>query len=257
MTITTFNAAGLRARMPLVLDWLAENEPDVLVIQETKVEDDKFPMLDFDGLGYHVAINGQKSWNGVAIISREPINNVRRGFLDDFMPSDARIIAGEVNGVQIVNTYVPNGNTVGSEKFEYKLAWLDRFRRYLDENFRPDEPFVWLGDINVAPKPEDVYDSRRFYGGVGHHPDEFKRLDRIVEFGLTDLFRKHHQEPGQFTFWDFVLPNGVKRNLGWRIDHVYATQVMADLCTDCVIDRAAREAEKPSDHTFVTAHFDV
>jgi exodeoxyribonuclease-3 len=239
------------------VEWIAENEPDVLAIQETKVEDDKFPREAFEELGYEIALHGQKSWNGVATLSRRPIRNVRQGFMDELMPTDARVLTVEVDGIPIVNTYVPNGNTVGSDKFDYKLRWMERFRRFLDEHFRPDEPLIWLGDINVAPTPLDVYDSKRFYGGVGHHPDEMSRLATIVDFGLTDLFRKHTAEGGHYTFWDFTLPRGVDRNLGWRIDHIYATEPLAKLCTDCTIDVAARKLPKPSDHTFVTATLDL
>lgn len=241
--------------MPLLLDWLAVHEPEVLAIQETKVEDDKFPMSDFEELGYHGAIHGQKSWNGVATLSRHAIQNVRLGFGDELFPNDCRILACEVNGFKIVNTYVPNGTAVGTDKWDYKLRWLDRFSQYLRQNFRPDEPFVWLGDINIAPKPEDVYNSRRFFGGVGHHPEEFKRLAQIVDFGLTDVFRNLHKEPGYYSYFDFVIPNAVTRNLGWRIDHIYATAPLVERCTACVIDLDARKEEKPSDHTFVVADF--
>ncbi len=146
---------------------------------------------------------------------------------------------------------------MGSDKFEYKLRWLERFRQFLDENFRPSDPIVWLGDINIAPKPEDVYDSRKFYGGVGHHPDEFSRLGRIVEFGLVDLFRQFDQGPNHYTYWDFVIPNSFKRNLGWRIDHIYVTESLSGRAVSCTIDREAREFERPSDHTFVVAQLDV
>lgn len=257
MKIATFNAASIRARLPLTLDWLAENEPDILAVQETKVEDDKFPVGDFEDLGYHVAIHGQKSWNGVCLLSRSPLSNVRTGFDDDLMPTDCRIITAEVDGIQIINTYVPNGNTVGSEKWVYKMAWLERFARFLRERYRSDEPLIWLGDINVARFPEDVFDSAKMLGGVGHHPDEFSRLDAILDFGLSDMFRKFTQGPGHYTFWDFTVPNGFKRNIGWRIDHIYATEPIANLCLDCEIDREARQRERPSDHTFVTAQFDL
>lgn len=257
MKVVTYNAAGIRARQSQLVEWLAENEPDVIAIQETKVEDSKFPSEPFEELGYEIAIHGQKSWNGVALLSRSPISNVRMGFGDELMPNDARIIAATINGVQFINTYVPNGNTVGSEKFEYKLKWLERFRTYLDQNFHPQEPLIWFGDINIAPTADDVYDSKRFYGGVGHHPDEFSRLANIVDFGLIDLYRQFTTGPGHYTFWDFTLPRGVERNLGWRIDHIYGTESIAKLCTDCDIDKEARRMEKPSDHTFVLADLDV
>jgi len=257
MKIATFNAASVRARLPLLVEWLATEEPDVLAIQETKVEDDKFPREEIEDLGYQIAVHGQKSWNGVAIVSRHPINAVKTGFSDELFPNDCRIIACEVNGVSIVNTYVPNGNTVGSDKFIYKLGWLERFRTYLDQNYRPTEPLVWLGDINVAPEPQDVYDSKRMLGSVGHHPDEFVRLAKIVDFGLVDVFRQFETGPSHYTFWDFTIPRSVERNLGWRIDHIYATPPLAALCQSCTIDTGARSWPRPSDHTFVVADFDI
>jgi exodeoxyribonuclease-3 len=256
MRVATYNAASVRARLPIILEWLAEFEPDVLAIQETKVEDSKFPVADFEDLGYQVALNGQKAWNGVALLSRNPICEVRPGFGDELWANDARVLSGEIDGVAIVNTYVPNGSEVGSDKFAYKLKWLERFAQYLRQRFSPQQPLIWLGDINIAPTPADVYDSKRFYGGVGHHPDEFSRLARILEFGLEDVYRRLHPEPGAYTFWDFVIPRSVERNLGWRIDHIYATAPMAARLRACEIDVAARSAPKPSDHTFLYADFE-
>lgn len=257
MTIATYNAAGIRARLDSLLDWMATNEPDVVAIQETKVEDSKFPLEAFEELGYHAAIHGQKAWNGVAILSRSIPTNVRRGFEDPTMPEDARLVSCEIDGITFINTYVPNGSSVDSEKFLYKLQWLERFRRYLDENIHPNQPAIWMGDINIAPTPDDVYDSPRFMGGVGHHPEEFMRLSNILSFGLTDLFRMHHGGAGLYSFFDFVIPNAAKRNLGWRIDHIYATEPLVSKCTECFIDRDARMSDKPSDHTFVVATLDV
>lgn len=243
--------------MPLLIEWLAEHEPDVLAIQETKVEDSKFPLDDIADLGYEVALHGQKSWNGVATLSRQGITDIKLGFGDELFPNDARILRCTVNGVKIINTYVPNGTAVGTEKWDYKLRWLDRFAQMLRTEYRPDEPLVWLGDINIAPKPIDVYNSSRFFGGVGHNPEEFKRLQAIVDFGLEDVFRKHHPEPGYYSYFDFVIVTSVQKNFGWRIDHIYATEPMAKRCTECVIDLEARRAEKPSDHTFVVADFEL
>ncbi|MBI1757207.1 MAG: exodeoxyribonuclease III [Fimbriimonas ginsengisoli] len=257
MRIATYNAASVRARLPLILDWLAEHEPDVLAIQETKVEDDKFPTAAFDDLGYHVSLNGQKAWNGVATLSLMPPSRVQRGFGDPLFPEDARLIACDVGGLEIVNTYVPNGSAVGSDKFEYKLRWLGRFAAFLRERYRPDQPLLWLGDINIAPTPDDVYDSRKFAGQVGHHPLEFEALRRIVDFGFTDLFRKFHEGPGLYTYWDFVIPRSVERNLGWRIDHLYGTKPVAERCTSCEIEHLARSVDKPSDHTFVFAEINL
>jgi exodeoxyribonuclease-3 len=257
VTVATFNAASIRARLPLLTEWIAEYEPDILAIQETKVEDEKFPREEFEEMGYHLALHGQKSWNGVATLSLHPITNVRQGFMDELFPSDARIVTCETAGITLINTYVPNGSAVGSDKFEYKLKWLDRFDRFLRENFRPDEKLIWTGDINIAPKSIDVYNPAKYYGKVGHHPEEIRRLEKILSFGLDDVFRKHHPEAGYFTYWDFVIVTAYAKNFGWRIDHIYATEPLASKCTECVIHREARGLEKPSDHTFVVATFDV
>ncbi|RYG86680.1 exodeoxyribonuclease III, partial [bacterium] len=229
----------------------------VLAIQETKVEDDKFPRTEFEELGYELALNGQKSWNGVALVSRLPIENVRRGFGDDLMPEDARIVSATIAGVEIVNTYVPNGSAVGSEKWGYKMRWMERFARYLRERYTPEAPLLWLGDVNVAPNPIDVHDSPRFYGGVGHHPDEFARLDRILEWGLTDAFRQLHPEAIEYSFFDFTLPRALDRNLGWRIDHIYLSSTLLPSLERAWIDRDARAGEKPSDHTYVVCDLDL
>lgn len=253
MVVASFNAASVRARLPILLNWLESRDPDVLAIQETKVEDDKFPIAEFEELGYFGYLHGQKSWNGVCLLSKRPMNNVRHGFPDPSMPVDARIIYGELDGVSIINTYVPNGNTVGSEKWEYKMLWLEKFAEFLRQNFDPQKPVVWLGDINIAPQPIDVYDSPKLLGGVGHHPDEFARLEQIRAFGLTDLFRHFEPDTQEYTFWDFTIPQAVARKKGWRIDHIYVTQALLGSAKRCWIDLEPRKWERPSDHTFVIA----
>ncbi len=253
MRLATFNANSVRVRLPIILEWLAEFEPDVLALQEIKCEDSKFPVAEFEEWGWHAAVHGQKARYGVALISRRPLRSVRTGFGDPLFPEDCRIITAELDGVAIVNTYVPNGTEVGTDKWVYKLRWLERFRTMLAERYRPTDPLVWLGDINIAPTPEDVYEPKRHLGGVGHHPDEFERLAAITSWGLEDVFRRFHQGPGHYTYWDFVIPRAPERNLGWRIDHIYATAALADRFTGCTIDKDPRSAERPSDHTFVYA----
>ncbi|HZH98554.1 MAG TPA: exodeoxyribonuclease III [Fimbriimonadaceae bacterium] len=257
MKIATFNANSVRQRLPIIIEWLCEHEPDVLALQETKCEDGKFPIADFEEAGYHVALNGQKGFNGVATISREPLLNVRKGFEDPLFPEDARILIGEYQGVPIINTYVPNGTAVGSDKFDYKLRWLWRFRQMLMERYSPTLPLLWLGDINIAPTSDDVYNPRKFFGGVGHHPQEMEALAAIRDWGLVDCFRKFTQGPGHYTYWDYVILTSVPKNFGWRIDHIYASTALAKLCTGCEVDREPRSKEKPSDHTPVWAEFDV
>lgn len=249
MRIATYNCNSVRLRMPIILEWLAEHEPDVLALQEIKCENDKFPLFDLEEMGWQVAVNGQKTWNGVAIVSRHPIREVRTGMGDPAFPEDARIITAEIEGVRIANTYVPNGTKVGTDKFDYKLRWLERIKTLLVQQSID----VWLGDINIALKPEDVYDSKRVYGGVGHHPEEFARLNAILDLGYEDLFRKFTQGPGHFTYWDYFIKTAFERNNGWRIDHIYGRGGAASSCTQCQIDLEPRRQERPSDHTVVWA----
>lgn len=249
MRIATYNCNSVRLRMPIILEWLAEHEPDVLALQEIKCENDKFPLFDLEEMGWQVAVNGQKTWNGVAIISRHPIRDVRTGMGDPGFPEDARIITAEIEGLRIANTYVPNGTKVGSDKFDYKLRWLERIKTLLIQQAID----VWLGDINIAPNPEDVYDSKRVYGGVGHHPEEFARLNAIIELGFEDLFRKFTLGPGHYTYWDYFIKTAFERNNGWRIDHIYGRGPAASACTQCQIDLEPRRQERPSDHTVVWA----
>ena len=254
MRVATFNAASVRARLPLLVDWLQENPVDVLGIQETKVENEKFPRAEFEDLGYELALNGQKSWNGVALLSKHPMTDIELGFGDPDFREEARTISATINGIRMINTYVPNGNAVGNEKWQYKMQWLEKFREFLDRQDKSKQ-LLWMGDINVAPQPHDVFDSAKLLGQVGHHPDEFSRLTNIVSYGLIDLFRLFNFEGGHYTFWDFVVPAALQRGIGWRIDHIYTTEQLAERCTSCVIDVEARKREKPSDHTFVIAEF--
>lgn len=256
LRIATYNAAGLRARMPTLLPWMEANEPDVFALQETKVEDGLFPREPFEEMGYEIAVNGQKGFNGVALLSRLPMENVRKGLGDDLLPEDARVISARIAGVEIVNTYLPNGNAVGNEMWAHKMRWMESFARVLRARYSPEDPLIWLGDVNVAPKPEDVYDSRRVLGGVGHHPDEFARLNAILSFGLTDLWRAAHPGTREYTFYDFRA-RALDRDEGWRIDHIYGTGALSGSVERIWIDGAARRGEKPSDHTFVVADLDI
>lgn len=257
MRIATFNANSIRLRLEVILEWMAEHEADVMAIQETKVDDNNFPREAIEDCGYHVVFHGQKTHYGVATISRMAPNDVRVGMDDPTWPDDKRIVAATYDGIRVINTYVPNGTKVGSEKFDYKLRWLERFMERLRVEVKSHPKSVWLGDINIAPKPEDVHDSKRLWGSVGHHPEEIKRLSAIVtDLGLVDCFRKFNQGEGQFTFWEMFRPQIFERNLGWRIDHIYATPALSELCLACEIDRGPRSGVRPSDHTVVYADFE-
>ena len=255
MRIASFNVNSLRARLPVVLGWLAERRPDVLCVQETKVQDVDFPTDAFDKTDYRYAFKGQKSYNGVAIFSRSEIANVQFGFADE--PKDeARLIKAEVNGIFVVNTYIPQGYMPESEKFEYKLDWFRRLVKFFGENFRPSDAVLWVGDFNVAREAIDVYDPEGLLGHVCYHPEVHKALNEVVEWGFVDVFRMHCSEPGQYTFWDYRLRGSFGRNLGWRLDHIMATEPLAKKSTACYIDKKPRLAERPSDHTPIVAEFD-
>lgn len=256
MKVATFNANSIRARLPIVLDWLAENRPDVLALQETKVDDSQFPVREFQDVGWHVAMHGTRGRNGVALIASSPILGVSVGFEDGAWPDDGRLIAGRVGGLWVLNTYVPNGTAVGSEQFDYKLRWLRRFARYVADRFKVTDPVVWMGDINIAPTEEDLYNPKKYRGSVGFHPDEIAVLDEVKSWGWVDVFRRLNFGGGHYTYWDYVIPRSVERNLGWRIDHIYAPPHVAEKCKACYIDREPRTRERPSDHTFVVAEFD-
>ncbi|MGE0002284.1 MAG: exodeoxyribonuclease III [Fimbriimonadaceae bacterium] len=257
MRIATFNVNSVRARLPILERWLAEAEPDVVALQEVKVEDGLFPREPIEALGYHCAVYGQKAYHGVGLLAKKPIEIVEAGLTGDGMLDDKRVLHCVVDGVAIVNTYVPNGTRVGTDKFSYKLAWLERFKEVLEERYRPEDRVVWLGDINIAPSEDDVYEPDRHVGSVGFHPEEKSRLRAILEGGWTDCFRKFTQGEGHYTFWEYMIPNGFKRNLGWRIDHVYASPGIVGACTDCAVDKEPRTWERPSDHTPVVATFNL
>jgi len=255
MKVASFNVNSLRARLPIVLGWLGECQPDVLCVQETKVQDTDFPVDAFKESGYVYAFKGQKSYNGVAIFSRSEMENIKFGF-DDEPRDQARLIKAEINGIVIVNTYIPQGYLPESEKFEYKLNWFERLLKYFDKNFRPTDPVLWVGDFNIAPEPIDVYDPAGLLGHVCFHPEAHKALDKVMRWGFVDVFRMHCSEAGRYTFWDYRLRNSVERNLGWRLDHIMATQPLAQTSTACYIDKNVRLAERPSDHTPIIAEFE-
>lgn len=255
MRIASFNVNSLRARLPIVLEWLAERKPDILAIQETKVQDIDFPTDVFDKTGYKYAFKGQKSYNGVAIFSKGEIEDVQYGF-DDEPRDEARLIKAEIEGITIINTYVPQGYLPDTEKFEYKINWFNRLHKFFDRNFKPAQSVLWLGDFNVAPEAIDVYDPEGLWGHVCYHPRVQQALSEVVRWGFIDAFRMHCKEPGQYTFWDFRLRNSVKRNLGWRLDHIMATKPLAERSISCYIDKEPRLANRPSDHTPIIAEFD-
>ncbi len=255
MKIASFNVNSVRMRMPVLVEWLGKNRPDVLALQETKVQDHEFPAAAFEAIGYRSAFRGQKSYNGVALLSPHAIEDVEAGLLDD--PRDeARLIKGVVQGVTLINTYVPQGVAADAEQFRYKLDWFRRLLAYVRAKFDPSQPVLWAGDLNIAPEAIDVYDPVGLQGHVCFHPLVQAALREVMAWGFTDLFRLHHPEGGQYTFWDYRAPYTLKRNMGWRLDHLMATAPLRDRCRACTIDKEPRMAAKPSDHTPIMAEFD-
>jgi len=255
MKIATFNVNGLRARLPIVLKWLQDNQPDVLCLQETKVQDPEFPADAFAQTGYKFVFSGQKSYNGVAVFSKSLFEDTGFGF-DDEPKDQSRFLRTQINGITIINTYVPQGYMPDSEQFQYKLNWFRRLRKYFETNFKPNDAVLWVGDLNVAPEAIDVYDPEGLEGHVCFRNEVREAIKNVCSWGLVDLFRMHCKDSGRYTFWDYRERNTFKRNLGWRLDHIMATKALAEKCTTCYIDKEPRKADRPSDHTPVTAEFD-
>jgi len=258
LKVATFNANSIRSRMPLVLDWMGRESPDILCFQETKVQDPDFPADPFREAGYHVVFRGQKGYAGVAIASKEEPVDVAFGFDDGGEPDEARLVRATIRGIPVVNTYVPQGRSVDSPHFRYKLEWLARLRAFFERHYSPNEPLLWVGDFNVAPEEIDVHNPKRLKNHVDFHPEARAALERVREWGFVDVFRLHHPgEPGQYTFWDYRVRGAVERGLGWRVDHIWATKPLAEKSTAAWVDVQARLAERPSDHTFLVAEFAV
>jgi len=257
MKIATWNVNGIRARVEGILRFLADQQPDVLCIQETKVQDTDFPAEPFEQAGYQCAFSGEKAYNGVAILSSLPLKRVHAGF-DDREPADAsRLIMATASRLPIVNTYVPQGRQADSEHFQYKLQWFERILGFFDRNFTPRRQVLWVGDLNVAPEDRDVYDPKRLRGHVDFHPEAQAAMQRVVEWGFVDCFRLHNDQEGQYTYYDYRMATALETNRGWRVDHIFATRPLAKKCTASHIDLKPRTGEKPSDHTPLIAEFDL
>jgi exodeoxyribonuclease-3 len=253
--IASWNVNSIRQRLPHLQDWLAAAAPDVACLQETKVQDHEFPRDAYEALGYHVHIYGQKSYNGVAIFSRTAPEEVSLGFPGEPLEAQRRVIAATVQGIRVVNVYIPNGESVGSEKFAYKMRFLEQLHDYLAAEIAAGRPLLLCGDFNIAPADADVYDPERLRETIMFHASEHAFLDRLRALGLTDTFRLINPEAsGQYSWWDYRM-NAFKRNIGYRIDHLWVTPDLAARCVESRIDRDERAREKPSDHAPVVAGF--
>lgn len=255
--IATYNVNSIRSRLHIVLPWLRENRPDVLCMQETKVEDSKFPSREFEEAGYRVYFSGGKKGNGVAIASVHEPEGLSCGFEGE-EPDRDRLIRARFAGISIINTYVPQGFKIDSPRFAHKLKWCERFRNFLEKDYSPRKPLIWCGDLNVAREDIDVHNPKRLLGHVDFNPLVWEAFDKVKAWGLVDVFRQFHPgEPGQYTFFDYRIPGTVERKLGWRVDHILATAPLAKKCVDCRIDMGPRLAEKASDHTVMVADFKI
>jgi len=253
MRVATWNVNSLNVRLPHLLDWLERERPDVVCLQETKVEDPKFPAAALEAAGYGSAFAGQKAYNGVAILARAPLTEVQLGIpgLDDHQK---RVVSAGAGDIRVVCAYVPNGQAVGTEKYEYKLKWLRAFADALRAELAAHPKLVVLGDYNVAPEDRDVHDPKLWAGQVLCSEPERAAFRRLLELGLQDGFRLFDQPEKSFTWWDYRL-SAFKRNMGLRIDHILVSPVLAAKCRSCVIDKTPRSLERPSDHAPVVAEF--
>jgi exodeoxyribonuclease-3 len=256
--LATYNVNSIRSRLHIIIPWLKKNRPDVFCMQETKVEDERFPVKDFQDAGYHVVFKGEKRYNGVAMASLEKPQEIVFG-LDDQGPADSdRLISGVFSGIAVVNTYVPQGYDRESPRFQYKLQWFKRLKEFFARHYSPAQLLVWCGDLNVAPEEIDVHNPKRLLGHVCFNTEVWEGFSSIKSWGLVDVFRKHHPgEAGQYTFFDYRVPKSVERGQGWRVDHILATPPLAGKSINCSIDMKPRLAEKTSDHTIVFAEFQV
>jgi exodeoxyribonuclease-3 len=246
--LASWNVNSVRARKERLLRWLDTKKPDVLCLQEIKVTEEEFPLEEVRSLGYHAALHGQKAYNGVAILSRTEPALLETGF-----DEQARLLAATIGGVRVVSVYAPNGHAVGSDKWVYKLAWLERLRQFVER--QPlDLPMALCGDFNVAPEPKDVHDPHLWESTVLFHPEARAALARVVGPGLYDTFRKHHAEAGRYSWWDYRML-GFPKNRGLRIDLILATAPLLLRCTGAGIDRDERKGTLPSDHAPVFAEF--
>jgi len=255
MKIATWNVNSLKVRLPHVLEWLDAARPDVLVLQEIKQETAAFPADTFVEAGYHGVASGQKTYNGVALLSRKPSQDHVTD-LPGFDDPQRRVLAATVDGVRIVNLYVPNGSEVGSEKYAYKLDWLKALRRFLADELATFERLVVLGDFNIAPEDRDVYDPEKWGDAILCSPAERAALRELLELGLVDVFRQFEQPEKSFSWWDYRAA-GFRRNAGLRIDLILASPALAAACRASFIDREPRTWDRPSDHTPVVAEFSV
>ena len=253
--IATWNVNSLRVRLPHVLMWLKQHQPDVLALQEIKVVDEEFPHAVFQEIGYQAVASGQKTYNGVAVLTRDKASDLVTGF-PTYEDPQRRVLAVTINGVRVLNLYVPNGESITSTKYQYKLDWLAKLNGFMQTEIQRYPHFVMLGDFNIAPEEIDVHDPAQWEGSVLFSKPERDAFKTMLKAGMRDCFRLHSPAEKMFSWWDYRL-NAFKRDLGLRIDHILASDALANKCNKCHIDKATRALERPSDHAPVIAEFDL
>jgi len=256
--IATYNVNSIRSRLHIIIPWLQSHRPDAFCMQETKVEDDKFPAQEFHDAGYHVSFKGEKSYNGIAMATRQKPDRLNFGFRDGGPEDETRLMRAVVAGIPVLNTYVPQGRERPSTFFTYKLEWFQRLRKLLEKEYSSAAPLIWCGDLNVAPEAIDVHNPKRLLGHVDFNPEVWDAFKAVTSWGLADVYRKHHPgEAGRYTFFDYRVPKSVERGLGWRVDHILATGILVARSRSCTIDIEPRLSIKSSDHTILTADFEI
>jgi exodeoxyribonuclease III len=251
MKIATWNVNSLKVRLPHVVDWLAAHQPDVLCLQETKTEDHKFPVAELEATGYHITYAGQKTYNGVALLSKIPAQNIVVG-IPGYADEQKRVLSATFNDVRAICAYIPNGQAVDSEKYQYKLTWLTALNAWLKNELAQHHKLALLGDYNIAPEDRDVHDPAAWIGQVLVSEPERDKFREMIAMGLKDSFRLFDQPEKSFSWWDYRMM-GFRRNFGMRIDHILLSETLAAQCTSCIIDKEPRKLERPSDHTPVMA----
>jgi exodeoxyribonuclease-3 len=255
-TIATWNVNSLKVRLPHVLDWLTQHQVDVLALQETKLQDPHFPVTEITAAGYQVVFSGQAAYNGVAILSRQPATDLVIALPGQDDDPQRRVLGATIGDVRVLNLYVPNGESISSAKYQYKLTWLANLAALVSEELKNHSKVVILGDFNIAPTDDDVHDPAEWLGRVLFSDPERAALQTVVDMGMVDCFRLHPQEAKSYSWWDYRM-NAFKRNRGLRIDHILASKGLADQCTSCTIDKGPRGLERPSDHAPVIAEFNI
>ena len=264
MLIATWNVNSIRTRLSQIINWINQVKPDILCLQETKVINDDFPLEPFEKLGYEVIIHGQKSYNGVAILSKNKIEKVNKGFISNPIEENIkneffeqkRLISAVINGLRIVNIYVPNGSSLDSDKFKYKIEWLKRLSYFLDEEEKKGELICLLGDFNIAPSEIDIHSPKKYDKGIMASDIERDALNNVLKGRFIDSFRVFEKNTGHWSWWDY-RNNAFELNKGWRIDHIYISNKLSSKLKSCVIDRSQRENIQPSDHVPVMIDLEI